>query len=1087
MLGLPRLPRQVCAVGVVLAAAIAGVTLTIRPATPLRAAVDPPAKPARPGFARLLGPLGELLPGEGGTVPPPPPAPPEVGPNATDAPAGKLIIRADLAQSWNDGSEEVTLLRGRCRAEQGDTVLTARQMVLWRQPTARNERVVLYLDGDARLERPGQSISEPSLIFTELIADAVTLEVAGGRLTGTKAADDPLYRQAALRRQTSVVAESRVAARPPGLVPVPEPVPPPGGDALPGSTVYNDYDYNPDGYVPPAPDGGVDVITMRPSDGALRRVRIFPRSSIPFDVQSFRSQSIPPEQVLVLSGGVNVLIDGFNELGGDLVDLTADRVVIWTVAAPGGDLQTEQVQTKDTPFTIYLEGNITIRQGDKLVRAERAVYDAREERALAERAELRQFVPQLGTDIRVRAERLRQLSRGRYYAQNAYTTASQFGKPGYRLQAEEIFVEPRYDVNLGALGIGNAVVDPATGMQMVETPWVRSRNNTVFVGDVPVLYAPYLAGPADEPNIPLRSATAGVDRRFGPFIRTQFDLFDLFGQEEPPGVRANLLADYYGKRGPGLGLSGIYEGDDDFFGVPGHHIGSGIIYGVHDDGEDRLGSLRNNIPPDNNNRGRIQLRHQEFLPDTLRLQGELGILSDRNFLEQYFENEFDNGKDQENLLYATQTLAPLGYSNWAYEALGQVRVNDFETSTGWYPRLDLYGFGEPLLDGLVTWSNHTVVGYGDIDAADPYPEPFFTPIAYMPDVQGATLMTRHELDLPLNVGEVNVTPFVLGEAAYWQEGLDGNDVGRLTGSGGVRSSVQFWQVFPNVYSRILGLNGLAHKIRLEGEYRATGTSADLNEVAQYTEIDDNAQERTRYRTPQGIYGSNFLPPGVDPRFYAVRSGTGYRVSSPYYELVNDQQVARLAVRQRLQTKSGPPGRQRIRDWMTLDTGVSLFPNANRDNFGETAGLAFADYGFYISQRTQLTAGALYDFYPNAPEQWYFGINSQRSRRGSIYAGLRHVGAGPLDSTFLIGSYSYVMSPKWISTLAASVDLNNTRNQGQALTLTRVGADFLVHVGINQNRNLDNVGLSFAIEPRFGAIGASNISQLSSLLTPTLNP
>ena len=57
------------------------------------------------------------------------------------------------------------------------------------------------------------------------------------------------------------------------------------------------------------------------------------------------------------------------------------------------------------------------------------------------------------------------------------------------------------------------------------------------------------------------------------------------------------------------------------------------------------------------------------------------------------------------------------------------------------------------------------------------------------------------------------------------------------------------------------------------------------------------------------------------------------------------EVVRLAVRQRWQTKSGPPGRMRIRDWMNLDTGVSLFPNSQRDNIGETAGLAFADYGW----------------------------------------------------------------------------------------------------------------------------------------------
>ena len=58
-------------------------------------------------------------------------------------------------------------------------------------------------------------------------------------------------------------------------------------------------------------------------------------------------------------------------------------------------------------------------------------------------AELRQFVPQLQSEVRVRAERMRQLNRDTYFAQNAWATASQFGKPGYRIQASEVFVEKR--------------------------------------------------------------------------------------------------------------------------------------------------------------------------------------------------------------------------------------------------------------------------------------------------------------------------------------------------------------------------------------------------------------------------------------------------------------------------------------------------------------------------------------------------------------------------------------------------------------------------------------------------------------------
>ena len=50
-------------------------------------------------------------------------------------------------------------------------------------------------------------------------------------------------------------------------------------------------------------------------------------------------------------------------------------------------------------------------------------------------------------------------------------------------------------------------------------------------------------------------------------------------------------------------------------------------------------------------------------------------------------------------------------------------------------------------------------------------------------------------------------------------------------------------------------------------------------------------------------------------------------------------TARLALRQRWQTKRGPIGNQRIVDWIVFNTDVTIFPNANRDNFGSTFGLA----------------------------------------------------------------------------------------------------------------------------------------------------
>ena len=73
-----------------------------------------------------------------------------------------------------------------------------------------------------------------------------------------------------------------------------------------------------------------------------------------------------------------------------------------------------------------------------------------------------------------------------------------------------------------------------------------------------------------------------------------------------------------------------------------------------------------------------------------------------------------------------------------------------------------------------------------------------------------------------------------------------------------------------------------------------------------------------------------------------------------------------------------------------------------------------------------------------------------------------------------------MSPKWVSTMQTAYDLAEERNQGQSLTLTRIGGDFLVHFGASYDNSRDAAGFHLSVEPRFGAMNASN-PQMGRLL------
>jgi lipopolysaccharide assembly outer membrane protein LptD (OstA) len=158
-----------------------------------------------------------------------------------------------------------------------------------------------------------------------------------------------------------------------------------------------------------------------------------------------------PNKYSSSTGGVNVLVEGLmmSRLAGEqvspgVIDLSADRVVVWTQAGEGPALEggSQVLQPSESKLQIYMEGNIVIRQKKNVIHATHAFFDANSNRALMLNAELRAFLPTTQGDFRIRAKRMRMMSQDRFHAQNAWATTSPYGEPGYRIEASDIFVAP---------------------------------------------------------------------------------------------------------------------------------------------------------------------------------------------------------------------------------------------------------------------------------------------------------------------------------------------------------------------------------------------------------------------------------------------------------------------------------------------------------------------------------------------------------------------------------------------------------------------------------------------------------------------
>jgi len=966
--------------------------------------------------------------------------------SVTGVESGEITISADFAEHGRHNTESVTLLRGRCKITQGSTLLRANRMVIWRSESAgaenSREKITVYVEDGVHLEQPGSTLTERVLLLD------LTTKVGVQFQTPREVHDQPVTEDAFYRRGVRQRGLSR------------------------SNLHQTQYRVETD----PALEPELQSVQLQKPAGGIRRIRVFPRSVVPYNVESFESrETTPPEQVWVISGGVNVLIDGLAADSGT-VDLSADRMVIWTLLSGASDLNSEGVfQTNDTPMQIYLEGNIQVRQGTNLLRATQGFFNAQENRALMLNAELRTRPAQLPLNLRVRADRIRQLSANTFQADRAWLTTSEFGKPGYRVEMSDVFIEPR--AGSWVSGGHAPEIDPETGEPMPGTRmWATTLNNKMYVGDIPIFYYPYITAPMEDVNIPLRTVGIGNDRIFGTQVYSSWNMFKLLGMAAPENTRWDLHLNYLSKRGPQIGTSGGYSGTDRW-GLPGAYRGDGGAYFIYDTGLDNLGIGRQDLIPQQKERGRVLIHDRQELPHNVTILSEFAFLSDRNYLEEYNQIEYNTTKDYETLTYLNQSI-----DNWGWTGIVRPRLYDYYTETEWLPRGDLYGLGEPLLGGLLSWSSHSYVGYANQRIAEPPSDPndLYSVLPFEGNGQGGVYSTRHELDMPFNVGPGIFVPYVLGEAIHWDDDFQGQSLDRLYGSAGIRGSIEFWKVFPTVQNSIFNLNGLAHKMVFDADYSNSHSNQPLSAVPQYNEFDDNSQEQFRRRLLYNTFGGT-LPDQFAPQFYGVRQGVAHNVTAPYNELVATQQVLRMGWRHRLQTKVGPINNQRIRNWMTLDLETSFFPQAERDNFGADFGMYTGRYAWNFSERTTFTAGGIFDTFEGGQKLWNVAMISQRSTRGSVYLGMRQVAGGVLNSQIITASYSYNMSPKWVSSVGTSYDVGEHQNRGQTVTLTRVGADFLIHAGFVLNPTRKNVGFGLMVEPRFMQGLGTGGTQLGSLV------
>jgi len=732
---------------------------------------------------------------------------------------------------------------------------------------------------------------------------------------------------------------------------------------------------------------------------------------------------------------------------GNLIEFQADNAVIFYSSEDSFNV--EQSSSAGSSFAsgsveaIYLQGNVVMTEGLRSIRAEEAYYDFRKSQALALRAEMKNFDPTRGLPVYLRAQQLKQVSATVFHGDDIVLTSSEFYLPQVSTTASKIVLTD------------TTAIDARTGEAAKDSTYEGVLYDMrMKYGRQSVFRWPKMKTNFERPDIPLKSVEVSRDSEFGTSVETRWYLAKVLGRKEAEGVESTLAVDYFGKRGAGAGVDIQYE--------KANYFGNIKAYVLNDkSGEDDLGRNRKNVSAGDKLRGRFRFQHRHYLPYDWQATVEVSYASDLNFIEWFYKNEFDAGKEQETILHLKRIK-----NNWGLSILNKVRITNHRTLTEELPTVEYHLKGQSLWDHKLTFYSDSRISrlkdrYGPRSMTTG-PQQFYS-----------FASTRNEVDMPFSWKKLKVTPFLAGTFAQEDQAGYTRDVGNIVkssdekvwlGEAGVRLATMFFRQNNDIKSKFWDINGIRHIVKphLEGVVFYSG-----NDTAESRDV-VNLGVSQRWQTRRGKKGNlrnlDWMRLDIDSTWVSDDAGSSIGPRNTY-----------------------GPGK-----FLWNDPGIPIFDRKRTPYFGMARDSINADYAWRVSDTTTILADSNYDIASSVVQQFNIGVSRYVYPDLTFYIGNRYLrpvitpNARGFEngSSAFVSAVSYRLNSRYTIMVSQEYNFDFGKNVKSSIGILRKYHRMYYALSASSDKSLDREAIVFSMWPEgvkelaFGErryVGASRLS------------